>query len=94
MNRKEIEDEAAPHQRKTDWTRIAAWTFGAWAIMVPLAASIIVSGQNKILSEIQSYRLESMAKDSSQDSTIATLTAYQVMVLMWKARLEAAEEKR
>ena len=94
MNRKEIEEEAAPRERKTDWTRIAAWTFGAWAIMVPLAASIIVSGQNKILSEIQSYRLESMVKDSSQDSTIATLTANQVMVLMWKARLEAAEEKR
>jgi len=92
VNLQQIEEEAAPRGRKTDWTRIAAWTFGAWAVMVPLAASIIVSGQNKILSEIQSYRLESMQKDSAQDSTIATLTANQIAVLLWKARLEAKEE--
>ena len=92
MTRQEIEDEAAPRNGRADWSRIAAWTFGAWAIMVPLAASIIVSGQNKILSEIQSYRIETLQKDSVQDSQIAALATNQAAVLQWKARVEAAKE--
>ena len=92
MNQHEIEDEAAPRNGRADWSRIAAWTFGLWALMIPLATSIIVSGQNKILAEVQSYRIETLQKDSAQDSQIAALATNQAAVLQWKARVEAARE--
>ena len=94
MNQHDIKEEAAPRNGRADWSRIAAWTFGLWALMIPLATSIIVSGQNKILAEVQSYRIEMLQKDSIQDSQIATVTANQIAVLLWKARVEAAMENR
>ena len=92
MTRQEIEEEAAPRNSRADWSRIAAWTFGLWALMIPLATSIIVSGQNKILAEVQSYRIETLQKDSTQDSQISALATNQAAVLQWKARVEAARE--
>ena len=92
MNQHDIEEEAAGVSRasRADWSKIAAWTFGLWALMIPLATSIIVSGQNKILAEIQGYRVESLQKDSVQDTQIATIGANQAIVLRWKERLEQA----
>ena len=43
---------------KNDWAKIAAWTFGAWSLMIPIAAGIIVSYQNKIIESQDKYRTE------------------------------------
>ena len=98
MNQHEIEEESAGiHARRADWSRIAAWTFGSWALLVPLAAAIVISGQNqqianqeKILTQMAQLRYEFLERNSAQDAQIATLTANQIVVLQWKARLEAA----
>ena len=97
MNHREIEEEAAP-KNKADWAKIAAWTFGSWAVLVPLAAGIVIAGQNqqianqeKILTQLNQLRYDFMEKNSEQDRTLATLAANQVVVLQWKARMEAEE---
>jgi hypothetical protein len=97
MNHHEIQEEAEDRPRKANWAMIAAWTFGSWALLVPLAAGIVVSGQNqtlanqeKILTQIAALREDTMEKNATQDAQLATLTANQAMVLQWKARLESA----
>lgn len=51
-------------EQKTDWSKIAAWTFGIWAVMVPLSAAIIgyyqrqtIERQDLIRAEIATLRL-------------------------------------
>lgn len=51
-------------EQKTNWSKIAAWTFGVWAVMVPLGAAVIghyqretINRQDAIRSEIAALRL-------------------------------------
>jgi hypothetical protein len=39
--------EQEEQRRQTNWSQVAAWTFGAWALLVPLSASIIVTYQQR-----------------------------------------------
>lgn len=54
------EEERIP----ANWAKVAAWTFGVWAMMVPISASIIgyyqrqtIERQDAIRSEITALRL-------------------------------------
>lgn len=52
-------------EQKTDWSKIAAWTFGVWAAMLPLSAAVIgyyqrqtIERQDVIRAEIAALRIE------------------------------------
>ena len=96
MIRQEVEDEVAPRNGRADWSRIAAWTFGSWALLVPIAAAIVIAGQNqqlenqeRILTQMSQLRYEFLERNGVQDAQIAAITANQTAVLLWKARIEA-----
>lgn len=90
MNRREIEDETGTSYPSPDWAKIAAWCFGSWALLVPIAAGIIASGQDRIYTKLEENLRYQIKKDAEQDSQLAVLNANQQTVLQWKQRLENA----
>jgi hypothetical protein len=40
--------DAAFHQREGFWLKAASWTFGLWALMIPITGKMILDGQKDI----------------------------------------------
>lgn len=64
MDRKEVDEEVAvTTQREKFWLKAATWTFGLWALMLPITAKLILdgqkdlaSGQKELADRFQAYR--------------------------------------
>ena len=68
----------------SDWPRIAAWCFGIWSLMVPLAAAVIVNfqsrledNQDKIKEQLTSLRSEMLLTAAAQADRITTISVRQ-----------------
>ena len=68
----------------SDWPRIAAWSFGIWSLMVPLAAAVIVNfqsrledNQDKIKEQLTSLRSEMLLTAAAQADRITTISVRQ-----------------
>ena len=85
-------------EQRTDWSRIAAWVFGVWSLMLPLSAGIVAHYQSRIVASQETYRAEIMAlrvevmqQNSLQAEQIAGIIARQMEVMR---RLDDLEDGR
>jgi hypothetical protein len=83
------------NREETNWSRVAAWVFGIWSIMLPISAGIVSYYQNQIATNTNEYRkelvtlrLEVMQTNMDQNSQITGILARQMEVVR---RLEIIE---
>lgn len=64
----EVSREGRDAMRREDfWLKAATWTFGLWALMLPITAGLIVS---RISEVVDSIRIQAIEHDEFHDSFI------------------------
>lgn len=84
-------------EEHTNWTKVAAWVFGVWSVMLPLSAAVIGYYQNRIAESTEGYRreiaqlrLDVLSANSAQNETISAILSRQMEVMR---RVEVLERR-
>lgn len=68
-------------QEKHFWMKVATWTFGLWALMIPITGKMLIDGQRDLVNEQKALMVEFVKYREIDERRMAIFEERQTVIM-------------
>lgn len=85
----ESDNDAAFHRQEGFWLKAASWTFGLWALMIPVTGKMVLDGQKDLVIEQKALMQEFIKYREMDERRMAIFEERQGVLIQKTQQIEA-----